>query len=123
MLIHQQLGVYFVTFTATDNSGNSVSSQVQITVFDPLSISENNLENIFLFPNPVEDKINIQNIYSNCKISMFDILGKNYEINVINNFENNSISINISNLNTGTYFIRIEDINTRQSKTLRLIKK
>ena len=53
---------------------------------------------------------------------MFDILGKNYEINVINNFENNSISINISNLNTGTYFIRIEDINTRQSKTLRLIK-
>ena len=115
-------GVYFVTFTSSDSSGNSVSSQVQVTVFDPLSISENNLENIFLFPNPVEDILNIQNIYSNSKISMFDILGKNYVINAINNFENNSISIDTSGLEQGLYFLQIKDINTTQSKIFRLIK-
>ena len=116
------VGVYFVTFTASDNSGNSVSTQVQVTVFDPLSISENNLENIFLYPNPVKDILNIQNIYSNSKISVFDILGKNYQIGLINNFESNSISFDTSVLEKGLYFLKLEDINTGQSIIFRLIK-
>ena len=116
------VGVYFVTFTASDNSGNSASTQVEVTIFDPLSISENNFENMFVYPNPVKDILNIQNVYSNSTISLFDILGKNYEINVINDFENNRLSLNMSNLETGIYFIRIQDINTGQLKTLRLIK-
>ena len=116
------IGVYFVTFTASDNSGNSVSTQVEVTVFDPLSISENNFENMFVYPNPVKDILNIQNVYSNSTISLFDLLGKNYEINVINDFENDRLSLNMSNLETGIYFIRIQDINTGQLKTLRLIK-
>ena len=116
------VGVYFVTFTASDNSGNSASTQVEVTIFDPLSISENNFENMFVYPNPVKDILNIQNVYSNSTISLFDILGKNYEINVINDFQNNRLSLNMSNLDTGIYFIRIQDINTGQLKTLRLIK-
>ena len=116
------VGVYFVTFTASDNSGNSVSAQVQVTVFDPLSISENNLENIFLYPNPVKDILYIQNVYSNSKISVFDILGKNYQINAVNNFESNSISFDTSVLEKGLYFLKLEDINTGQSKIFRLIK-
>ena len=116
------VGVYFVTFTASDNSGNSASTQVEVTVFDPLSISENNFENMFVYPNPVKDILNIQNVYSNSTISLFDILGKNYEINVINDFENNRLSLNMSNLETGIYFIKIQNINTGQLKILRLIK-
>ena len=116
------VGVYFVTFTASDNSGNSASTQVEVAVFDPLSILENNFENMFVYPNPVKDILNIQNVYSNSTISLFDILGKNYEINVINDFENNRLSLNMSNLETGIYFVRIQDINTGQLKTLRLIK-
>ncbi len=98
------VGVYFVTFTASD------------------SISENNFENMFVYPNPVKDILNIQNVYSNSTISLSDILGKNYEINIINDFENNRLSLNMSNLEKGIYFIRIQDINTGQLKTLRLIK-
>ena len=116
------VGVYFVTFTASDISGNSASTQVEVTVFDPLSISENNFENMFVYPNPVKDILNIQNFYSNSTISLFDILGKNYEINVINDFENNRLSLNMSNLETGIYFIKIQNINTGQLKTVRLIK-
>ena len=63
-------GVYLVTFTASDNSGNSASTQVEVTVFDPLSISENNFENMFMYPNPVKDILNIQNVYSNSNISL-----------------------------------------------------
>ena len=116
------VGVYFVTFTASDNSGNSVSSQVQVTVVDPLSISENNFENMFVYPNPVKDILNIQNVYSNSKISVLDLLGKNFEINAINNFESNSLSIDTSGLEKGLYFLKLEDINTGQSKIFRLIK-
>ena len=115
-------GVYYVTFTASDYSGNSSSSQVEVTVVDPLSVSENYFENVFLSPNPAENMVSIHNIYSDSNISIYDILGKHYELNRINNFENNSISLNTSNLDIGVYFIKIEDINTGQLKTLRLIK-
>ena len=115
-------GVYYVTFTASDYSGNSASSQVEVTVVDPLSVSENYFENVFLSPNPAENMVSIHNIYSDSNISIYDILGKYYELNRINNFENNSISLNTSNLDIGVYFIKIEDINTGQLKTLRLIK-
>ena len=115
-------GVYYVTFTASDYSGNSASSQVEVTVVDPLSVSENYFENVFLSPNPAENMVSIHNIYSDSNISIYDILGKHYELNRINNFENNSISLNTSNLDIGVYFIKIEDINTGQLKTLRLIK-
>ncbi len=115
-------GVYYVTFTAVDYSGNSASSQVEVTVVDPLSVSENYFENVFLSPNPAENMVSIHNIYSDSNISIYDILGKHYELNRINNFENNSISLNTSNLDIGVYFIKIEDINTGQLKTLRLIK-
>jgi hypothetical protein len=115
-------GVYLVTFTASDNSGNSTSSQVEVTIVDPLSISDNDIKNIFLFPNPVKDMLNIHNVYSNSNISLYDILGKKCEIDMINNFESNSISVNISSLESGLYFLRIEDMNSGQLKTLRLIK-
>ena len=77
---------------------------------------------MFVYPNPVKDILNIQNIYSSSKISVFDILGKNYEINAINNFESNSLSIDISGLEKGLYFLKFEDINTGQLKIFRLIK-
>ena len=115
-------GLYLITFTASDSSGNSTSSQVEVTVVDPLSISENDIKNIFLFPNPVKDILNIHNVYSNSNISLYNILGKKYEIDMINNFESNSISVNISSLETGLYFLRLEDINTGQLKILRLVK-
>ena len=68
------VGVYFVTFTASDNSGDSASTQVEVTIFDPLSISENNFEIMFVYPNPVKDILNIQNVYSNSTISLSDII-------------------------------------------------
>ena len=115
-------GVYFVNFTASDSSGNSTSSQVEVTVVDPLSISDNDIKNIFLFPNPVKDILNIHNVSSNSDISLYNILGKKYEIDMINNFESNSISVNISSLEPGLYFLSLEDINTGQLKILRLVK-
>ena len=115
-------GLYLITFTASDSSGNSTSSQVEVTVVDPLSISDNDIKNIFLFPNPVKDILNIHNVYSNSNISLYNILGKKYEIDMINNFESNSISVNISSLEPGLYFLSLQDINTGQIKILRLIK-
>jgi hypothetical protein len=87
-----------------------------------LSLIDNSLNEIHLFPNPAENMVTINNVYSDTNISVYDILGKHYRLNKINSLENNSISINISPLDTGIYFIRIQDINSGQLKILRLIK-
>ena len=115
-------GSYIVVYTTTDTSGNSSSIEVEIIVVDQLSVLESNIENVYLYPNPAENIVTINNIYLNANILVYDILGKHYTLNRINSFENNSISMNTSSLETGIYFIRIQDINTGQLNILRLIK-
>ena len=119
---YNTVGYYTQLYTVTDNAGNSTSVEITFQVIDPLSVSESNIDNIYLSPNPAENIVSINNIYSDTDISLYDILGKQYELNRINNFENNTLSLNTSNLETGIYFIRIQDINSGQLKTLRLIK-
>ena len=89
-------GTYIVVYSTTDTSGNSSSIEVEIVVVDPLSIMETNIENVFLFPNPAENMVIINNVYSNANISIYDVLGKQQVLNRINNFENNSILISTS---------------------------
>ncbi len=106
----------------TDQNGNQSVCEAIVTVEQGLSLIDNSLNEVYLFPNPAENMVTINNIYSDANISVYDILGKHYRLNKINSLENNSISINISTLDTGIYFIRLEDINTGQLKILKISK-
>ena len=79
-------------------------------------------EAIYLYPNPSKDIVTIKNIPFNNRIYIIDISGKKYNDTNIHIRENNSVNLDISKLNTGLYFIRVENLNNGKLKTLRLIK-
>ncbi|MCA6423804.1 MAG: T9SS type A sorting domain-containing protein [Flavobacterium sp.] len=77
--------------------------------------SETSNFDTFIYPNPVLDKFKIKTDNNIINVKLYDILGK--EINNINLSDN---EINISFLNKGIYFLKIEFSNS--TKTIRLIK-
>jgi len=73
-----------------------------------------------VFPNPVSDFVNIRNSSDIVSIQMFDILG--HEELVKNNIGLNSFQLDIANLKSGNYFLKITD-SKGISSTKRLIKR
>lgn len=82
-----------------------------------LSIEQNYLEQIAMYPNPVEDYLNIQ-IQGNLSvaISIYDITGKKV-------YASNNISsiVDISDLNSGLYLVKL--VSDERSITRKIIKK
>ena len=72
-----------------------------------LSINDNNLQNVIIYPNPTTSILNIENA-ENSMIEIYDLLGR-----VVLSENNISISkqLNVSNLSTGTYLIKISNNN------------
>ncbi len=76
---------------------------------DPTSISEVNLSNIALYPNPAKTVLNIENATEDVQI--FDITGR-----LLINVENkgtNLLQINVSNLSKGMYFVKVGNYTTK----------
>ncbi len=99
---------YILTVDAIEDlAGNAMSNQ-QITFTSTFSIDETNQANWQIFPNPVENTLNISiNNYSSIikDISIFDFSGR--KIMHINNNKTNTISIDVADLNNGVYFVEI----------------
>lgn len=74
---------------------------------------------INVYPNPATNKITLSEKFSENQIILFDLLGKNYPVKLINNY-NSSTRIDISNLSGGLYFVKI--INDNSSKSIKFIK-
>ncbi len=73
-----------------------------------LSVSDNSLSEITLFPNPVEDafQLNSTLISDNLSLSIYDVTGKKVFIQYGYQIEN---SVDIQNLKSGIYFVSIID--------------
>lgn len=82
-----------------------------------LSIGQNNLDNIAMYPNPVGDYLNIQ-MQGNLSvdISIYDITGKKV-------YASNNVSsiVDISELNSGLYLVKL--VSDERSITRKIIKK
>ncbi|MCF8272715.1 MAG: T9SS type A sorting domain-containing protein [Flavobacteriaceae bacterium] len=84
-----------------------------ITVLNPLEIEDFALKSFSILPNPaytqlflkLPDKINVKSI------SIFDLLGQ-----LVYSGKNMDNSINISNLNSGIYFLKISSQNVSHTK-------
>lgn len=72
-----------------------------------LGVSTNVLSSVAMFPNPATNMVTIQNA-ENANVQVFDILGK---VVVSQNNISATQEINISSLQTGTYFVKIEKNN------------
>lgn len=116
------IGYYTQTYTATDSFGNSVSATLTFQVIDPLSISESNIQNITLFPNPSSKNIFIKNLNGDELITMYDLLGRVVEIPFQNAENNSEIVADISSLKRGLYLFVISDISNNSKRTISVIK-
>ncbi len=57
-----------------------------------------------LYPNPVENILNIETDSNNSGFCIYDIFGR-----VVGNYEKNTTQIDVSNLNRGIYFVRFNE--------------
>ncbi|MDY8134882.1 immunoglobulin-like domain-containing protein [Aquimarina sp. 2201CG5-10] len=99
------IGSYTVTYDATDASGNNA---IQVTrtvdIVPPLSIDDNKLEGIKLYPNPVSDQFVVSGISETVdSVEIYTIEGR--LIKQVNKY--NSEAINVSQLQEGVYLVRI----------------
>ena len=94
-----------VVYNTPGNYGEG--EEVFFRTTEVLSINDNNLQNVIIYPNPTTSILNIENA-ENSMIEIYDLLGR------VVLFENNiSINkqLNVSNLSTGTYLIKISNNN------------
>ncbi len=85
-----------------------------ITYSSASSVKNNKFSKSFVYPNPAKDYVNIDKIL-NANIQINNISGKT--VYTKNNCSENE-KVNISNLNSGIYFIRIENNNEVFTKKL-----
>jgi endonuclease I/chitodextrinase len=87
------------------------------TCYNPLSIEDNKQDIFSIYPNPVKSELTIQlKLDESTKIEIYDILGKR----VLNKTINSTSKLNVQDIKTGIYILKITQGNTSISK--RLIK-
>ena len=86
----------------------------------PLSQPEFSQEQLTLHPNPVSDVLNINSTDIISKVSVYDIQGK--VIKTVSGLNSNTSKINLSTLQNGVYFIKVQT-KSGASKLRRLVKK
>tara|TARA_R110000850_G_scaffold150497_1_gene273180 strand:- start:74160 stop:76046 length:1887 start_codon:yes stop_codon:yes gene_type:complete len=83
-----------------------------------LSNPENDFVSASIFPNPAQNELNIRAITQISQVEIMNLLGQSFGVTDVNA---NTTKLDISNLNTGTYFVRVTIDNA--SKVYKFIKK
>ncbi|MCH2232063.1 MAG: lamin tail domain-containing protein [Crocinitomicaceae bacterium] len=96
-------GVHTITYDYTDANSCSASISADITVDDCASISENNINNVSIFPNPATDVITLTFNSDKADVTIYSIQGKVMSANTIQS----SDQINTTNLVSGTYMVKV----------------
>ena len=107
-----------VAIGAVRNDGNGGARSGHTRVFDlsgVLSVeSINNELNITLYPNPLQDILNIANAESGLLVTIYDALGKEVLSKQVTDI------MDVSSLKTGVYMVKLSDGN--KMSTLKMIK-
>ena len=103
-------GIYTVTLSATDDSGNESICDFELEVDESLGIHSYDIENTFsLYPNPSNDIVNIGNPLSITieNIFIYDLTGRLVQKNQLS--ESNTLyELNVSILASANYLIVIQ---------------
>lgn len=102
-------GVHTITFTAKDDSGNTVTCNFELTVEMELGVNTLDYNSISLFPNPAKNEIILTNSQSLQleKASIYDIRGRLIKTINLENMVSQKI-IDVSQLQSATYFVIIQ---------------
>lgn len=119
----------FFDFTLS-SGGTSISCPILLTYIngtDPGSISDpgtsidtHSASSLLIYPNPSSDQLYIQCSSNMKSVEIIDITGRS--IKHINNIDNKNYSLNISDLSSSIYFVKVLDVNN-QPIISKIIKK
>lgn len=100
---------------------NPFDENGEITIIGgSLFVSENEFENnISLYPNPINEVLNIAITDGNYSLNIFNLLGQK----IYSQIFTNSISINLSNLNSGFFIVTINDLINNNNYKKRILKR
>lgn len=102
-----------VIYSTSGNYGSGESTNFS-TTGNPLSLDDNNIDQVVLYPNPSYGIVNVQT-NSTVSMSVFDITGKLVKsTEEVNNGEN----IDLSSLQAGMYLVKINDGINQQTQKL-----
>ncbi|MCF6306705.1 MAG: T9SS type A sorting domain-containing protein [Flavobacteriaceae bacterium] len=109
-----------IIFSGGEFSGDSEITEIGIG--DDLGVSDNLAQNIIMYPNPASELLNINITINNqdYTYSIINILGQVIREGSLNNGVN---SVSINNIDTGLYFVKVEDNTTNKSVVNKLIIK
>lgn len=99
--VHHELA----NVSATTSNGNTTYSNYYATVPANLGLEENELINLSVFPNPSTDVLHISSDEVISKVEFYTISGE-LSLNHLMN-ENNKVEINIADLNSGMYLVKV----------------
>lgn len=77
---------------------------------------------IFLYPNPAKNQITISKYTANDQIEVMDLLGKYYQLPNLENTLNKTLTLDVSNLSTGIYLVKIRNQYTNSFQMLKFLK-
>jgi len=99
-------GNYHICLTAIDENGGIATLTINVTVGSPSSTNNQWFSDLFIYPNPVTELLYIRSGTSTFDVSIYDINSR-----VQYSFKNlvHSASLNINDLPSGVYFIKIEN--------------
>ena len=110
-------GTYTYTITSNCNSVESEHSEACIVFLEIAGIEETSFS-LSIYPNPVNDKLHIETEVEIKKVAIYNITG----VMVYNEqFTINNLQLNVANLNSGVYFVKIRTENGEVVK--RIVKK
>jgi hypothetical protein len=114
-------GVYTVTCTATDESGNTATCEFELTIESILGVDDIDISSIVLYPNPATEYVMVSNPNSVelQSLAIYDLNGRLIKtINLVD--MGTEKSIDISELASATYMVIIQG--TRGQMTKQIIK-
>jgi len=106
------------TYYVSQNNGTCESPFLAVTVYLELGVSDSETSGIRIYPNPVNNILNISSKKSVKTISIFNLAGQK----VLKNAKNSNGQIDVSSLSAGTYIFKLT-LEGDQVEAFKIIKK
>ena len=110
-------GVYNVTASGTDQSGNTGTDHFTVTVNNTIGIEEPKISDFKMYPNPFENYLQISNLKQESELQIFTISGKLLRQEILPEGDN---VLDVSALKSGMYLFVLK--NKDETITVKMVK-
>ncbi len=110
-------GQYNLGFHAVTPAGGTFLLLFGYTINVSLATPQFNDSHIKMFPNPVQNELNISNVNNIDSVEVYNLLGQKV---ASQNFTSNDVRVNMSQLTSGAYMVKV--ISGTETQTMKVIK-